>query len=165
MRLILVAMLLVLVPGVSGAEVYKCKGRSGESVYSQNPCDATAQPMALRVIQPATPVEAISTPGLPPTEGAAEQAHCVETAGASIYGPSNDRVATYQQQVAALQEQFVASPGNTAIRGQITHLQQAIARERASANAQLSAARTRCAQQHQPAPPVATPQTATDALS
>lgn len=45
---------LMLLPGMAFAQVYKCKGKSGESVYSEHPCDASAQPMKLREERPAT---------------------------------------------------------------------------------------------------------------
>lgn len=147
MRLIHAAILLALLPGAAAAEVYKCKGRNGESVYSQHPCDESTQPMALRVTRPASSADPDAPPATAGSGLDAEQ-HCVSTAGASIYGPSNDRVASYQQQVAALHQQLAGAPDNAAIRGQVASLQQAIARERASANAQLGAARKRCALEH-----------------
>ena len=45
---IAVFLALMLLPGMAFAQVYKCKGKSGESVYSEHPCDASAQPMKLR---------------------------------------------------------------------------------------------------------------------
>src|SRR5690606_33297720 len=45
---ILAFAMLMLLPGLAAAQVYKCKGKSGETVYSEFPCDASAQPMKLR---------------------------------------------------------------------------------------------------------------------
>jgi hypothetical protein len=148
MRSIHMMLLLALLPGVAGAQVYKCKGRNGESVYSQDPCDGNTTPMALKVSKPASPG---GNDGAGSSSGSAMD-YCVANASAVIYGPSNDRVATLQERVAALQQQAIAEPGNANVRGQIASLQQSIARERASATAQLSTARRRCADENA-APP------------
>ncbi|MCL7713373.1 DUF4124 domain-containing protein [Stenotrophomonas mori] len=105
-------------------------------------------------------------PGDPPTEGdlppalvevdrSAERA-CIATATAAVYGPSNDRVASYQQQMAMLGEQLGQASDPThssALRGRMANLRESIAREHARAHQQISAARRHCVEQHRaPAP-------------
>jgi len=41
-------LVLLLLAPVASAQVYKCKGASGETVYSQDPCGAGSEPMKLR---------------------------------------------------------------------------------------------------------------------
>lgn len=161
---------LMLLPGMAFAQVYKCKGKSGESVYSEHPCDANAQPMKLREERPATgggfvaPPPATSEnvesnegsepmPTAPELDRSAER-ECIAAATASIYGPSNDRVATYQQQMGVLNEQLASTSTaerSQALRARMATLRQAITREHGNANTLVNAARRRCVEQHRPA--------------
>ena len=161
---------LMLLPGMAFAQVYKCKGKSGESVYSEHPCDASAQPMKLREERPATgggfvapppatPENVESSEGSEPMPAAPEldrsaERECIAAATASIYGPSNDRVATYQQQMGMLSEQLPNADAtrSAALRARMATLRQAIGREHGSANTLVNAARRRCAEQYRPTP-------------
>ena len=164
--------MLVLLPGLAAAQVYKCKGKSGESVYSEFPCDASAQPMKLRE-DPVTampPPETAGTGATAPHEGDAPVAattdtatgeaergaehECVANATASIYGPSNDRVAAHQQQMAMLNEQLASADAQRgqALRARMDTLRQAITREHANANTLVNAARRRCIEQYRTTP-------------
>lgn len=161
---------LMLLPGMAFAQVYKCKGKSGESVYSEHPCDASAQPMKLREERPGTPAPppameggeaaASQEPAPPPTAAPAAsvdrtaERECIANATASIYGPSNDRVATYQQQMGMLSEQLPNADAtrSAALRARMATLRQAISREHGSANTLVNAARRRCAEQYRPTP-------------
>ena len=161
---------LMLLPGMAFAQVYKCKGKSGESVYSEHPCDASAQPMKLREERPATgggfvapppatPENVESSEGSEPMPAAPEldrsaERECIAAATASIYGPSNDRVATYQQQMGMLSEQLPNADAtrSAALRARMATLRQAISREHGSANTLVNAARRRCAEQYRPTP-------------
>ncbi len=169
MPAIVLLMLLLLLPAAASAQVYKCKGKSGETAYSEHPCDAGAQPMKLREERPATPP--------PPMEPAVQESsplresdtapapaaeldrtaerECIANATASIYGPSNDRVATFQQQMAMLNEQLANAPDaqrSQALRARMANLRQAIGREHAHAHEQVNAARRRCVDQHRAMP-------------
>ena len=169
MPAIVLLMLLLLLPAAASAQVYKCKGKSGETAYSEHPCDAGAQPMKLREERPATPP--------PPMESAVQETsplresdtapapaaeldrtaerECIANATASIYGPSNDRVATFQQQMAMLNEQLANAPDaqrSQALRARMANLRQAIGREHAHAHEQVNAARRRCVDQHRATP-------------
>lgn len=158
----------------SAADVYKCKGKSGETLYSEYPCDAASQPMKLRDTRPASAAIPVAettaeegTPAAEPTAGVSEarsaERACAASATASIYGPSNDRIAGHQQQLVALSQQLAGTGANSAadggqhIRARMTALRQSITREHANAHAQMTTARQRCAQQHRSA--AATPAT------
>lgn len=170
----LLLLLLFLLPAGASAQVYKCKGKSGETAYSEHPCDANAQPMKLRserlpapvALPPPPPAEAgepeqspLRESGSPPPAPAeqdrsAERA-CIATATASIYGPSNDRVATYQQQMAMLGEQLdnaADAKRSKALQARMDNLRRAISREHAYAHDQVNAARRRCVEQYRPTP-------------
>lgn len=176
MRLIITLLLITVAPASWSADVYKCKGRSGETVYSESPCDGNSQPMKLRETRPSTDnVAALEPNDAPPAESAPAaveadiareaqreaQRACTATATAAIYGPSNDRVAGYQQQLAALRQQLdaggsaVSADGGNGIRAQMTTLRQSITREHANAHSLVSAARQRCMQQHRREDPTA----------
>jgi hypothetical protein len=164
---ILAFAMLMLLPGLAAAQVYKCKGKSGETVYSEFPCDASAQPMKLRddpvAAAAAPPMDSATTPvpqenGAPATtpdevDRSAER-ECVASATASIYGPSNDRVAAHQQQMAMLNEQLAGADAqrSQALRARMTTLRQAITREHANANTLVNAARRRCIEQYRATP-------------
>ncbi|MCG8276293.1 DUF4124 domain-containing protein [Stenotrophomonas sp. NLF4-10] len=164
---ILAFAMLMLLPGLAAAQVYKCKGKSGETVYSEFPCDASAQPMKLRddpVAAAAAPVaDGTGTPApqesnvSAPTTGEVDRSaerECVANATASIYGPSNDRVAAHQQQMAMLNEQLAGADAqrSQALRARMATLRQAITREHANANTLVNAARRRCIEQYRTTP-------------
>ncbi len=168
-RLSLLAALLLLLPGAAAAQqVYKCKGRSGETVYAEHPCDARAEPMKLRddpTANTATP-PLQATGGTEPTATAASngteleanrsaERSCIANATASIYGSSNDRVGTLQQQMAVLKDELARAEDaqrSQALRTRMETFRQAISREYASAHTQLNTARRGCINQHRPTP-------------
>lgn len=175
MRVFVLTLLLLLLPASAAAQVYKCKGKSGETVYSEHPCDARAEPMKLRdtpVSAPA-PQQSEASEGSSGNEGGAPPApidsrelaeareaerSCISTATASIYGSSNDRVGTLQQQMGVLSEQLAAAEDaqrSKALRERMATFRQAISREHASAHAQMNTARRACVQQHRPGAAVA----------
>lgn len=175
MRVFVLTLLLLLLPASAAAQVYKCKGKSGETVYSEHPCDARAEPMKLRdtpVSAPA-PQQPEASEGSSGNEGDAPPApadsrelaeareaerSCISTATASIYGSSNDRVGTLQQQMGVLSEQLAAAEDaqrSKALRERMATFRQAISREHASAHAQMNTARRACVQQHRPGAAVA----------
>ncbi len=152
----------------TAADVYRCKGKSGETVYSEHPCDGGSQPMKLRDTRPASAAapatETAAGEATPEAEPAADVSEarsaeraCAASATASIYGPSNDRIAGHQQQLVALSQQLAGTGANSAansgqhIRARMTALRQSITREHANAHAQMTTARHRCAQQHRSA--------------
>ncbi|MQP75598.1 DUF4124 domain-containing protein [Stenotrophomonas sp. MYb238] len=169
MPAIVLLILLLLLPAAASAQVYKCKGKSGETAYSEHPCDAGAQPMKLREERPATPPPPME-PAIQETSPLREsdtapapaaeldrtaERECIANATASIYGPSNDRVATFQQQMAMLNEQLANAPDaqrSQALRARMANLRQAIGREHAHAHEQVNAARRRCVDQHRAMP-------------
>ncbi|KRG64878.1 hypothetical protein ABB26_05870 [Stenotrophomonas humi] len=175
MRAFLIVLLLLL-PASAFAQVYKCKGKSGETMYSENPCDARAEPMKLREHSVPTPVVAPAASTSEPTAGeepgqASESASaaaanseleanraaertCIANATASVYGPSNDRVSTLQQQMTMLGEQLANAPDaerSQALRTRMATFRQAITREHGNAHTQMTAARQRCLDMHRPA--------------
>lgn len=167
MRVFVLTLLLLLLPASAAAQVYKCKGKSGETMYSEHPCDARAEPMKLRetpVSAPA-PQQPAATDGegeaaTPPAADSRELAEardaersCISTATASIYGSSNDRVGTLQQQMGVLNEQLAAAldaQRSQALRERMATFRQAISREHASAHTQMNTARRACIEQHRP---------------
>lgn len=172
MPVIVLTLLLLLLPTSAAAQVYKCKGKSGETAYSEYPCDARAQPMKLRDEPPAPPSTTASTTEAPassedqptPADAASTPDHeaaraaertCIANVTASIYGPSNDRVSVLQQQLSALNDQLTATTDPQrahALRARMSTLRQAITREHANAHTQMNDARRRCAERHRPAP-------------
>lgn len=172
----LLMLLLLLLPASAFAQVYKCKGKSGETMYSEHPCDARAEPMKLREHAVPTPVAAPATsepaageePGQASESASAAAAAanseleanraaertCIANATASVYGPSNDRVSTLQQQMTMLGEQLANAPDaqrSQALRTRMTTFRQAITREHGNAHTQMTAARQRCLEMHRPA--------------
>ncbi|WP_305806459.1 DUF4124 domain-containing protein [Stenotrophomonas sp. YIM B06876] len=146
---------LLFASAASGAEVYRCKGKSGATIYSESPCEAGAQPLKLRDsrlagISEATTTTAADTPGIDADDARDAERSCTASATASIYGPSNDRIAGYQQQLLALRQQLDSAGADNAaaVRARMAALRQSISGEHASAHAQDAAARRRCAQQH-----------------
>lgn len=172
MPAIVLTLLLLLLPASAAAQVYKCKGKSGETAYSEYPCDARSQPMKLREQAPppssGTASGAESNPASEPAAAATDgtssveqdaartaERSCIAGATASVYGPSNDRVSVLQQQLVALNDQLAATadPQRTqALRTRMGTLRQAITREHSNAHTQMNEARRRCAERHRPAP-------------
>lgn len=132
MRVPLLALLL-LTPALASAQVYKCKGKSGETVYSQDPCDARAQPHVLRDGQ------------APGASNLRLDRQCMSQASARIYAGSNDRIASLQHQIEQL-----AAEGNHATR--IAQLRQSITAEGSQANRAVSQARAGCMREPEAAP-------------
>lgn len=175
MPVIVLTLLLLLLPASAAAQVYKCKGKSGETAYSEYPCDAKAQPMKLRDEPPApSPTTASTTevsssgeeqPAAADAVSASEheaaraaERTCIANVTASIYGPSNDRVSVLQQQLSALNDQLSAATDaqrSQALRTRMGTLRQAITREHGNAHTQMNDARRRCAERHRPAPATA----------
>lgn len=163
MRVFVLPLLLLLVPASAAAQVYKCKGKSGETMYSEHPCDARAEPMKLRGQAAANPAgSASSADSQPaaataasgsPAEALEAERSCISTATASIYGSSNDRVGTLQQQMSTLNEQLAQATDaerSQALRQRMATFRQAISREHAAAHTQMNTARRACIQQHRP---------------
>lgn len=172
MRIFVLALLLLMLPATAAAQVYKCKGKSGETMYSEHPCDAKAEPMKLREqpVSSSPPAAGIaasppaatlpdSQPAQPESKsGTAAEAldaerTCISTATASIYGSSNDRVGTLQQQMSMLNEQLAQADDaqrSQALRQRMATFRQAISREHANAHTQMNTARRACVQQHRP---------------
>lgn len=172
MRVSVLTLLLLILPATAAAQVYKCKGKSGETMYSEHPCDARAEPMKLREQPVSSSPPASSSAVSPPATslqdtqpaqpegkgGTAAQAldaerSCISTATASIYGSSNDRVGTLQQQMSMLNEQLAQADDpqrSQALRQRMATFRQAISREHANAHTQMNTARRACVQQHRP---------------
>ncbi|WP_313172869.1 DUF4124 domain-containing protein [Stenotrophomonas sp.] len=163
MRLLVLTLSLLLLPASAAAQVYKCKGKSGETMYSEHPCDARAEPMKLREQAAAGGAASGGTAASPPagalpasatpSEALEAERSCISTATASIYGSSNDRVGTLQQQMSMLNEQLAQATDaqrSQALRQRMATFRQAISREHASAHTQMNTARRACAQQHRP---------------
>lgn len=124
-------LLLLLLPAVSAAQVYKCTGRSGETVYSQDPCHADAQPHVLRSGQPAG------------SEGMRVDSGCLAQARARIYANANDRAAGINQRIAELR-----SGGAPA--ADLARLERERSQAYTEANTQLNAARRQCLRARDP---------------
>ncbi|WP_369038536.1 DUF4124 domain-containing protein [Stenotrophomonas maltophilia] len=152
-----IALALLLATPLASAQVYKCKGASGETTYSQNPCGSEAVPMKLRSNRAAseTAGEAANRSAVYRTAelndaGFAER-NCLQREQSRIYGPLESRSQAVNRQVADLNRQLAGAnstlAGATAesgIRAQISSLQQALSSERISADSQMTAARDRC---------------------
>ena len=171
MPAIVLILLLSLLPLGASAQVYKCKGKSGETAYSEYPCDAAAQPMKLReeraANQATAPLPAAgetaattadngtaTAPANPEIDRTAER-ECIASATVSIYGPSNDRVATYQQQMGMLDEQRAKAPDlqrEQELQARMTRLRQAISNEHVHAHELANQARKRCIEQFRTTP-------------
>jgi hypothetical protein len=152
-----IALALLLVAPLVSAQVYKCKGASGETIYTQNACAAGAEPMKLRSNRAAS--ESVGelanrTAVYRTTEmndaGIAER-NCLQSEHSRIYGPFESRSQAVNRQVADLNRQLAAASSNLAgatsesgIRAQISSLQQSLSSERTSADSQMSTARERC---------------------
>ncbi|NYZ63006.1 DUF4124 domain-containing protein [Luteimonas deserti] len=149
---------LALAAGGAQAQVYKCVRANGATEYAQTPCGENAREVEVRS-PPTTSAEdgssrnrqAIAQSTALSSAGIAER-NCVQRAEADILGPSNRRAAAYQQQINALNAQLARADNDLAgatsqsgIRSQIAGIQQAMATDRSSANAQVVVARQECA--------------------
>lgn len=145
------------------AEVYKCNGPNG-TVYSQQPCSPNAAPVSVRYTRAATAVDGAADPRDAIAKSTAKsdigirERNCLASANSRIYGQSNARVAEYRNQISNLNRSVASANNNLAgatyeagLRQQISSLNQSIASERASADAQMTAARTQCASERQEA--------------
>ncbi len=152
------AMILLGCAPLASAQVYKCKGASGETVYSQNPCAAGAEPMKLRSSRSSTETagEASNRAAVYQNTELADagivERNCVQGERSRIYGPLESRSQQVGRQVAELNHQLAAAGTNLAgatqdsgIRAQIASLQQSLSAERVAADTQMSNAREQCA--------------------
>lgn len=157
-RNLLVAALLSGCAPLAAAQVYKCKGASGETVYSQNPCAVGIEPMKLRSNRSSaeTAGEAANRAAVYQNtelaDAGIEERHCVQGERSRIYGPLDSRGQQVGRQVAELNRQLTATNANLAgatqdsgIRAQIASLQQSLSAERVAADTQMSSAREQCA--------------------
>lgn len=148
-----------LVPWVdsAAAQVFKCKGPSGEVVYSQNACGAGAEEVRVRASRPATRSAGETANrdavfrSTDISDASIAERNCVNSARSGIVGPVDARIANYQRQIAQLNRQVAQASNNLAgatyesgLRGQISSLQQSITTERMAAESNMSAARQRC---------------------
>lgn len=158
-------LVLLLLAPVASAQVYKCKGASGETVYSQDPCGAGNEPMKLRSNRAASESagEASNRAAVYRTTGMSDagiaERNCLQGEQTRIYGPLEARTQAVNRQVAELDRQLAAARSASAeassplsnatlesgIRAQISSLQQSLSSERVAADAQMSTARERCA--------------------
>ncbi|WP_141057019.1 DUF4124 domain-containing protein [Stenotrophomonas rhizophila] len=160
MALVCAAGALAAAPSAQ-AQVYKCTGAKGETVYAQQPCGAGAKEVTVRASRAAT-----RTPGEAATQSAVfrstdlsdasiAERNCMNAARSNIQGPIDRRIETYQRQVAALNQQLgrtdedalAAATRDAGVRAQIASLEQSISAERRSADSTLTSAQQRCAQQ------------------
>ncbi len=142
------------------AQVYRCTGSNGETVYAQNPCGAGAKEVNVRSNRGATRSSAeVATRtavfrSTDLSDASIAERNCVASARASIFGPVDSRIAGYQRQVGELNQQLAAPRDNLAnatyesgVRTQLASLQQSISMERQTAESSLTQARERCADQ------------------
>ncbi|MEG2805043.1 DUF4124 domain-containing protein [Stenotrophomonas sp.] len=146
--------------GQAHAQVYKCTGKNGETVYAQNPCGAGAKEVQLGSTRAATRSSSeVATRqavfrSTDLSDAAIAERNCTASARSNIYGPVDGRIAGYQRQVDALNQQLSAPRENLAnatydsgIRAQVASLQQSISAERQTAETSLNSSRQRCADQ------------------
>lgn len=159
MRSFAIAAMLLLPCAAATAQVYKCKGTNGETVYSQNPCAKDSKPHEVRTGRAATPTsgeaankQAVFKSTDISDAGIAER-NCLTSARSRIYSPSDQRIAGYERQVQALNRDAALARNNLAgatydagIRNQIAGLQQSITAERVSADSQMASATQQCAE-------------------
>lgn len=152
-----IGLVLLLLAPVASAQVYKCKGASGETVYAQDPCGGGTEPMKLRSTRAAsqTAGEAANRSAVYRTAemndaGIAER-NCLQSEQSRIYGPLEARTQVVDRQVAELDRRLSSGNSNLAgataeagIRAQISSLQQSLSAERIAADSQMSSARERC---------------------
>ena len=147
----------LLWPAAATAQVYRCKGASGETVFSQAPCGGDAQEVKVRASRAATAVDgeaprAVAGPDL--SDGPIAERVCLQNREAPIIRSSNQRLADYQRQISGLNSRIAQANNNLAgatweagLRSEIAGLQQAAASERASQATQLAGVRTQCAEE------------------
>lgn len=146
--------------GPAQAQVYKCTGSNGETVYAQNPCGAGAKEVTMRPsrgaarssAEVATQTAVFRSTDL--SDAAIAERNCVSSARSSIYTPVDNRIAGYQRQLAELNRQLVAPRDTLAnatyesgVRAQVASLQQSISSERQTAETSWAQAQDRCADQ------------------
>lgn len=145
-------------PAVAAGQVYKCKGASGETVYTSEPCTPSAEPMRLRSTRASTLTAGelsnrqavFRSTDLQDARTGEQQ--CVASAGEAISRPGNERIAALEGQIRQLNAQAAMARNNLAgatlyagIQTQISGLQGSISSERGRMAEQLGAARDRCA--------------------
>lgn len=144
----------------AAAQVFKCKGGNGETVYSQHPCGPQAQEMKVRAAK-APSVSAAEVANRDAvyrstdlSDAAIAERNCLASSRASIYPSAESRIAGYQRQIAGLNASAERANNNLAgatldagIRAQISGLQQSITSEHQVADTAMNAARQRCADQ------------------
>lgn len=157
-RILLLAIAVTATP-LAAAQVYKCRGPTGETVYTETPCTPTTEPMRLRSTRASTLTAAESANreavfrSTETNDARIAETQCNAAAAESIQRPSDQRVTGYERQIRQLNAQAAQANNNLAgatyhagLQTQISGLQQAIATERSSASTQLAAARARCAE-------------------
>lgn len=159
MRSFAIAAMMLLPCAAATAQVYKCKGSNGETVYAQNPCANDSKPHDVRSGKAATvtPGEAANRQTVFKSTdisdaGIAER-NCLNAARSRIYGPSEQRIAGYERQMQALNREAALARNNLAgatyqagIRSQVAGLQQSATSERVSADSQMTSASQQCAE-------------------
>jgi hypothetical protein len=158
MRAMIVGFAVLLVATPAFGQVYKCKGKSGETVYQQDPCNPSSQPINVRGTKPATPSRAEDQTratvfrSTDLSDAAIAERQCVASSHDAIYRPSNERVAAYRNQIAALNKEIGNLSNNlagataaTGLRSQISGLQDSIASEETNAAQLADSATQRCA--------------------
>lgn len=141
----------------AAAQVFKCKGPDGVTVYSQHACGSGSKELTVRGTRAATPTageEANRTSVFKSTDltdAGIRERNCLSSADARIYAPAQSRIAGYERQIAGLNAELSQARNNlagatyaTGIRSQISSLSQNIANERSSADTQMTAARQQC---------------------
>ena len=158
MRFILLGiMALACAPNALG-QVYKCKGKSGEPVYQQQPCSPDSKPIPVRGTKAATRTQGEDQTrtqvfrATDLSDAAIAERSCMNGAQQSIYGPSDARISGYRDQIAKLNGELSLVRNNLAgatlasgLHTQISGLQNAIATEQAAAAQQMTVATQRCA--------------------
>lgn len=154
---VMVVLVGLAVSAGASAEVFKCKGANGETVYSQDPCSAGATPLKLRSNRASTESagEAANRAAVYQTTELADagiaERNCLSSEQSRIYGPVNARSQDLSRQIAFLNRQLAGATNNLAgatyaseIRSQIASLQQAQMADRISADSRMADARRRC---------------------
>ena len=143
----------------AGAQVYKCKGPGGVTVYSQNACGSDSKELNVRGTRAATTTAAEEAnrqtvyKSTDLSEAGIKERNCLAAADDRIYAPMRSRVSGYERQIGALNQELATANNNlagatyaTGIRGQIASLNQSIATERSNADTQMSNSRQQCAE-------------------
>lgn len=162
MKKLCVLLCLAAVAAPASAQVYKCAGPGGVTVYSQNPCGAGSKEVTVRGTRAATPTAGEESnrqsvfKSTDLADAGIKERNCVASASERIYSPMESRVAGYERQIGALNQEIAQARNNlagatysTGIRNQIGALNQSIATERTNADSQMTAARQQCAEARQ----------------